>query len=83
MKFSDLVTTAGAADETVKADQAKLAADSAAGGAAHSAVVAALHSKTPPRVDLVQADGTVNEITLNADGTDFVVTNVPGDFDVA
>ncbi len=82
-KFSDLVTSATGADDAVKADQAKLAADAATSGSAHGAVVAALHGRTPPKVDLVQPDGSVNEVALNADGSDFVVTNVSGDFDVA
>lgn len=81
-KFSELVTAAETADTTVKADQVKLTADQGTASSAHAAVVGILHGKTPPKVDLPQADGSVNEITLNADGSDFVVTNVAGDFDV-
>jgi hypothetical protein len=82
-KFSDLVSAAATADATVTDDQSKLQKDQAASGAAHIAVVSALHSRTPAKADLPQADGTVNEITLTPDGSDFIVTVVSGDFDTA
>jgi hypothetical protein len=82
-KFSDLVSAAATADVTVADDKSKLQTDQGASGAAHIAVVSALHSRTPAKADLPQADGTVNEITLTPDGSDFIVTVVSGDFDTA
>ena len=81
-KFSEIVADAAAKDDAVHVDQIQLATDQAAAGSAHGAVVTALKSKTPPKVDLPKADGTVDEITLSADEADFVVTNVAGDFEV-
>jgi hypothetical protein len=81
-RFSELLAAAATVDAAVVADQALLAKDTAGSVDSHAAVVAALMTKTPPKVDLPQADGSVNEITLSPNGADFDITNVPGDFDV-
>lgn len=81
-KFSDVFNDAQASNDKVKADLKQIADDQAAQGAKHGAVLTALHQADPPKRALAQPDGSVSIISLNADGTDYVVENVPGDFDV-
>lgn len=82
MKFSEVAIASASADSALATAKAAVATAQAADDSAHSTVVTALHTIPANKVALVQSDGSVAVYSLDETGTTFVVTAIPGDFDL-